>query len=225
MTETIEDLFVYLVFISDIVILFLIVLFNKQLKGKPIFKAIAAYCIIDFLTNFVVEFFPFDGYAILYSYFTLAEYLLFSLCLYLITLSTTFKKIIIACSLAFSIFLIIYTHSATIRSIDSTPIGIETILILIYSFNYLYEEMSQVDTAFIYNKFTFWIVSGIMVYLAGSFFIYVFANQVDRKTLDQFWFLTNIFYILKNILFALGILTYVKQTKNPRPEKLYPYLN
>ena len=49
-----------------------------------------------------------------------------------------------------------------------------------------------------------------MIYLAGSFFIYVFAKQVDKEILNQYWFLTNVFYIIKNIFFAIGILTFRK---------------
>lgn len=225
MAKTIEDLFYLLVFLSDIIILVLFFFFYKRLRKKTVFKIICTYCIIDFLTNFTIEFFPFNGVSILYSYFTLAEYLLFSFCIYSITASKKFRKFIIFCSVLFSLFLIIYTHTSSVRSIDSIPIGIETIFILIYSFHYLYEEMNEINNTFIHQKFSFWIVCGIMIYLAGSFFIYVFANQIDRETLNNYWFLTNAFYVIKNILFALGILTYVKQTKNPRPEKLYPYLN
>jgi hypothetical protein len=85
--------------------------------------------------------------------------------------------------------------------------------------------MSEIDNTFVYNKPSFWIVTGIMIYLAGSFFIYVFANQVEKAVLNQFWFLTNVLYVVKNLLFALGIFIHVKQLKNPTPQKLRPYLN
>jgi hypothetical protein len=52
-----------------------------------------------------------------------------------------------------------------------------------------------------------------MIYLAGSFFIYVLANQVDRETLNNYWFLTNALYVLKNILFAVGIFTFINNRK------------
>jgi hypothetical protein len=78
---------------------------------------------------------------------------------------------------------------------------------------------------FIYNKPPFWIIVGIMLYLAGSFFIYIFANQVETQILVQYWFLTYLFYILKSILVFIGILFHVNQSKNPHPAKLRPYLN
>jgi hypothetical protein len=80
-------------------------------------------------------------------------------------------------------------------------------------------------TTFIYNKPAFWIIVGLMLYLGGSFFIYIFANQVESQVLDPYWFLTYLFYIIKNILFFIGIMFYAKQSKNPHPAKLRPYLN
>jgi hypothetical protein len=78
---------------------------------------------------------------------------------------------------------------------------------------------------FIYNKPPFWIIVGIMLYSAGSFFIYIFANKIEWKLLDQYWFLTYLFYILKNIFLFIGIMFYAKQSKNPQAAKLRPYLN
>jgi hypothetical protein len=80
-------------------------------------------------------------------------------------------------------------------------------------------------TTFIYNKHSFWIIVGFILYLGGSFFIYIFANHVERPVLDKYWFLTYLFYILKSILVFIGLLFHVKQSKNPHPAKLRPYLN
>jgi hypothetical protein len=85
--------------------------------------------------------------------------------------------------------------------------------------------MSDLSNEFIYNKFAFWIITGFLIYLAGSFFIYVFAAQVDKEILQEYWFLTNAFYSLKNIIFALGYLVVIKKIKNPKPMELSPYLN
>lgn len=129
----------------------------------------------------------------------------------------------IAASIAFTVFLVFYYFNAKYRSVDSVPIGIQTILILIYAFYYFFEQMNNTSNLFIYSRYPFWIITGIMIYLAGSFFIYIFANQIDKKFLLNYWFLTNIFYSLKNLLFALGILFNVNQKK--KSLKIRPYLN
>lgn len=225
MTKTIEDLFYILLFITDA--LLIILLGFLLLKGKmnnPL-KIIITYCTTSLVTNCITEFFPFPKLNLLYSFFTLIEYVLFAAFIYSHVKSLFVRRGILILSILFALFLPIHTFTSTVRSIDSVPIGLETILILIYSFYFFYEQMNDVDDVFIYSKYPFWIVTGMIIYLAGSFFIYIFANQVERHVLDNFWFITYAFYVLKNILFAFGILTYVKQTKNPLPGKLYPYLN
>jgi hypothetical protein len=67
--------------------------------------------------------------------------------------------------------------------------------------------MKDTENLFIYSRFSFWIILGMMIYLAGSFFIYIFATQfyLDEKTLAKYWIFTNIFSILKNIFFTIAI--------------------
>ena len=84
------------------------------------------------------------------------------------------------------------------------PIGFETILILIFSFYYLYEQMNDNQNLFIYSNYSFWVILGFMIYLAGSFFIYIFANQTQEAI--KYWYFTNIFSILKDLFFIIALL-------------------
>jgi phosphatidylserine synthase len=164
-----------------------------------------------------------------YASFTYIEYSLFSAIFLIHIQNFKFRKIILVISIAFFLFLILYYSAQNnFLNIDSVPIGVETILILVYAFYYLYEQMNDLENSFIYNKYHFWLVIGIMLYLSGSFFIYVFANQVDDETLRNFWYLTNVFYVIKNILFGIALLILFKQSKVSSPKshkKMYPYLN
>jgi uncharacterized Tic20 family protein len=101
-----------------------------------------------------------------------------------------------------------------VRGIDSIPIGIEAILILIFSFYYLYEQMKDTETLFVYSRYTFWIVLGMMLYLAGSFFIYIYASQLPPNQVGKYWIFTNIFSILKNIIFAIAIFINASEKAN-----------
>ncbi|MDQ3681856.1 MAG: hypothetical protein M3352_02135 [Bacteroidota bacterium] len=225
MTKIIGDLFYFLVYITDILLIVLYFIFFKHTKTVKPLVVIIIYCVIDLIINYFVEVFPFRVMFFLYSFFTLAEYILFTTFFWLNIKSKSFRNVVILTAVLFTIFLLIYYNVTTTQVLDSIPIGIETILILIYSFYYLYEQMNDTNNLFIYTTYPFWIVTGIMIYLAGSFFIYIFANQVDREILLKYWFLTNVFYVIKNILFAIAILIHVKQSKSPHPAKLQPYLN
>jgi hypothetical protein len=224
MTKTIEDLFIYLLFLSDILYVALFFVFFRLLKTEKALWAILLYCLLDLTVNYITEVSNSRSFVYFsYAFFTSIEYSVFSFILWSTIRQVRFKHLILVVGLCFIVFLIAYYSTTKPRSIDSIPIGIETILILLYSFYYLYEQMNDTTTLFIYSQYQFWLITGIMIYLAGSFFIYIFANQVDRQVLSNFWFLTNVFYVIKNIFFATGLLIFVKQKKINK--KFQPYLN
>lgn len=66
----------------------------------------------------------------------------------------------------------------------------------------------------IYSSINFWITISFLIYLAGTFFLYIYAdsmlsNPVFRK---QYYIINFSFNILKNVL--LGIAMLMKPNKN-----------
>jgi hypothetical protein len=133
------------------------------------------------------------------------------------------KRVLVITSLLFYVFFTIYTLKVKVKELDSVSIGIETIIILIFSFYSFYEMLNDPTITFINNDYRFWIIIGMVVYLAGTFFIYIYANTVTTKELLKFLFLTYIFYIIKDIFFAVGIV--VHSQKKPEKESSLPYLD
>ncbi len=142
--------------------------------------------------------------------------MLFAYFIFTLLQSKFVKKYLIVSSIVFFLFFILYTYvlPKNVKYIDSIPIGVETILILIFSFYYLYEQTNDTSSLFIYNKYTFWVILGIVIYLAGSFFIYIFADTIPPKEMKRYWFITNIFSILKNIFFCIAIWINAKPQKD-----------
>ena len=83
--------------------------------------------------------------------------------------------------------------------------------------------MKDPENLFVYSRFSFWVVLGMMLYLAGSFFIYIYASRLDSGEVGKYWIFTNIFSILKNIFFTIAILLNANEkTNNNKPSyKLY----
>lgn len=154
----------------------------------------------------------------LYSFITGFEYALFSFFIFLNVVSKPIKKVIIFSIAAFTIFQIIYTLLNPNLSFDSVSIGIETILILFFSFYFLYEQINKPEIIFLYNTYHFWIITGFIIYLAGSFFIYLFAIYLPPAELAPLWPIINIFSVLKNIFFSIGILVFALHL-NPKKMK------
>ncbi|HEX2608898.1 MAG TPA: hypothetical protein VHK91_16050 [Flavisolibacter sp.] len=223
MTKTIEDLFYYLVFLSDFLIIVQVLFFSQKVKNKRILWLIAAYCCLNSLSNYTTTTATSTISYYSLAFFTIAEYLVFAYFYFTVIKSSLFRKLILIFSIIFSIVVIINYLQRYGQAIDSVPIGIETILILLYSFYYLYEQMNDLSDSFIYNRYHFWLAIGIMVYLGGSFFIYIFADTIDRTILNDYWFLTYAFYIIKNIFFLIGFASY-NNTK-PNKNQLRPSLN
>jgi len=226
MTTSIEDLFIFFLYLTDLFLLGLFIFYFNQLKSKIDICLIIVYALSSTLINYISDYVATSFTYTLYCVFTFLENLIFSYFLLSHIKAVKVKKTIAVTTSLFSLFLLIYYTTTKPRSIDSVPIGIETILLLIYSFYFLYEQLNNIENEFIYNKYSFFIITGIMIYLAGSFFIYVFANLVEPSVLRQYWFLTNVFACIKNILFAIGIFVFLKQTKKPSsPQNIRPYLN
>jgi hypothetical protein len=204
-TKTIENLFIYLDTFSNFLPILFFIFYWKRNKPDLGLTIITVHTLISFIINYLIIIYS-NKITFLYESFTPIEYLFFSAFLYLTIKNKNIRKYIIGLSILFIIFLIFFylANKKNTLVIDSVPIGIETILILIYCFYYLYEQMNDVSTMFIYNKYSFWIILGMVIYLSGSFFIYVFANQFSKE-INQYWFITNILSILKNIFFAIAI--------------------
>ena len=188
---------------------------------------LAIYTLISILIIQANLFFDRTLTHFLVSFTTLSEYLLFISFIWINLKNPKVKQAIVIISALYLIFSIFYALTVKIKTIDTIPIGIETIIILSFSFYFLYERMNEPTTDLIYNDYRFWIILGMIIYLAGSFFIYIFSDQVDRKLFNKYLSLTYIFYALKNILFALGIWVFAQKEpqKVKNQKESLPYLD
>ncbi|HVZ57073.1 MAG TPA: hypothetical protein VG870_10480 [Chitinophagaceae bacterium] len=101
----------------------------------------------------------------------------------------------------------------------------ETILVYIYIFYFLYEFFVTTNNDYVYNNHCFWFAIGIMIYLGSSFFLYILANNISQEVHDRYWFITYIAEIIKNILFSAAIVVHAKRFKTKAPDRQFPYLD
>lgn len=161
-----------------------------------------------------------------YQSFTFFEYLFFTGVFWFAIKNLRVRKTILILSLMFSAFQIIYFLTEKFKRIDSIPIGIESILILIYIFYFFYEQLKEPKGKHLWENYCFWFATGILIYLSGSFFMNILANVMEKGEIVKYWFLTYIADIIKNIFLAIGMFVMAKQT--PHYEKLkknLPYLD
>jgi hypothetical protein len=139
--------------------------------------------------------------------------------------SKTVKYLILIVSFLFILFLYLFDFNPSQQQMDSIPVGIETLILLVFGIYFFYEQFKDPTTFYIYYHYCFWVTIGILIYLCGSFFIFMYANKMTNEQVAQFWFFTYIVEIIKNILFTVAIIIYSRKTVDKPPKTDIPYLD
>jgi hypothetical protein len=88
--------------------------------------------------------------------------------------------------------------------LDTIPTSIEAIVIIAYTIYFLYEQNNRPEISFIYLSYTFWITFGFLIYLSGTFFLFIQYTNLPEETQDTVWSINLVCNILKNILFSVA---------------------
>lgn len=214
----IEKLFSYLLLYSYL-LLPLFFIFSRA-KKSTIVVALLIYGVVFYL--FLKFFFiiPITYRQLEQAVYTYLEYSFFSFFLFINLKKKLNRKIIILFSILFLCFQVVYYFVSSFQRIDSVPVGIETILVLVFIFLYFQEYFNTNNTTYIYSDPAFWVVVGVLIYLSSSFFFNILANHLPRDN----WYLTFIPEIIKNILFSISIVLFKPKTNAVNSSNV-PYLD
>ena len=192
-----------------LLLFFLFLARNKKTEVRVIFF----YCLYSFINDYLITFFSSKGKSgdnsilILLSIFTLIEYILFSVALFLIVKKPLFKRIIF---LASPFFLAVCTYQFYLNlhtsTIDSISITVEYIFIIAFALLYFFEELNEPSTTFIYSSYKFWMILGILIYSTGTFFFFMQSSDLTDEQWDTWSPINYVFTLIKNILFGVAII-------------------
>ncbi len=221
--QIIEKLFSYLLFYSYL-LLPLFFIFSKS-KRNSLVICLAVYGIVFFFfLNFFYDI-PRSFRKFQQFLYTVLEYSLFAYVFFINLKSKKLRYLIISLSLLFFAFLTVYFFTSHLGKVDSVPVGVETIFVFIFAFVY-FQQYFKHNQSYIYGNPNFWIVVGILLYLGSTFFFNILINHINQQQADQYWHLTYIPEIIKNILFSMAILFYSSYHKeNQDTKKTIPYLD
>jgi hypothetical protein len=141
---------------------------------------------------------------LLLSIFTAIEYSAFAAFLYLNIQSQSTRRILVYISVAFYLSAIYFYFTLNRERFDSFAISFESIIIIGGCIIYLFERISKSTDLLVYSFSRFWIVVGILIYLAGTFFLFSQSTKVDDKESVQIWMINLFFNILKNVIFLFA---------------------
>lgn len=77
--------------------------------------------------------------------------------------------------------------------------------------------MSDATSTFIYNSPVFWIVVALIVYYAGTFFPFIYAQSHMKEDtfVSDYDLIHDTLYTIKNIIFGLAMLMKDTPVKSP----------
>lgn len=175
----------------------------------------AFFCIINTIVDIVFRYYLQNETAVdinkmLYTPF---EYIIFSLIFYNIFTTSINRKIV---SLGIFLFLgtwLVLFATTQQENFDSIAVALEEILLIAYSIRYYFERINTIDSIFLYATSEFWIVAAILIYAAGTFFVYLYADSyIDSGDFKKHYSLIHLIAsIIKNLLFTIALLTHPKK--------------
>lgn len=229
--QSIERLFYYIVTYSYLVFP-LYFLFSKNRRGLPLLLCCYGVIVFSYLSIFkyLQDERAYSSMLILQNLFTPFEYLIFT-GIFFISANKAKKHWLIGLSAAFMLLLIVLFIFYPIELdshlvLDTIPVSIETILIFIYIFFFLYEHSKADNPDVIYNNYLFWVSVGLLLYLGGTFFFNILVTQMSLAEFDNYWHYTYIAEILKNILFLVALFKISPAKKKDfLPQARMPYLD
>jgi len=163
----------------------------------------------DLLTKYLIEkgLYTVNIDIILGSLFTIIEFCSFGFFFYFNLKNNLLKKLIFFTIIAFIIFCLtnLFLQFSAFENLDTIPVTFQAIFIMTLCVIYFFEQIRNPKALFIYSTSEFWIVTGILVYLAGTFFIFIYSSNLTQEELNTYWPINYVFNAIKNILFGLGI--------------------
>ena len=141
----------------------------------------------------------------LYIIFTVVEYCFFALFFYYIVRDKLVKRFLPFIVLFFIIASILDVAIITNESFTS---GVQAVLILIMCIYYFFYQIKKPNSFLIYTDLNFWIIISFLIYVAGTFFLYIIHENTTptRAFLKEYAIINFSFNLLKNILLSIAML-------------------
>jgi hypothetical protein len=98
---------------------------------------------------------------------------------------------------------------------------VESVLIIAMCIYFFFDQLKQPNILAIYTSINFWIIISFLIYLSGTFFLYIYAESMinDKTFIKQYILINSSFVILKSILFSIAILM---KPENKNNQTIFP---
>lgn len=147
-----------------------------------------------------------NGYV--YNFYNIAEFILLSLLYYRYFDRWPLKRLVLVLNGLFVPYAL-YRFIRMSSSYDGTVLGLENALLILLVLLFFYQLLNKLEVTHLSQFPMFWISAGILMFFAGSFFIYVFSSYLvspDKyATLRDLWDIPRYLNIVFHLALATGI--------------------
>jgi hypothetical protein len=196
-------------------------LFFATGKAKKDFWVIFVYCVISLGFDLILT--PKWGAEyrfFIWNVYTIVQYILLVDFFYLI-IKTRKVRIFIVIFSIFYFLIFFYYSKSDIDQFNSLMSTIESVILLILSLYYLLNSLKL--TVEPHNIFTphFFIIMGVLLYIASTFFLFIIANQLSVNEMNKYWSINHYSNILTNLVFSFAFYLFRYQKKSSPAENNY----
>jgi hypothetical protein len=142
----------------------------------------------------------------LFSVFTIIEYSFFSYFFFLTFQKEALRKAVLALYVFFKLIALASLVLTTDYTFDSVCAPVESILVILLSILFFYEQMSNPGNLMILASKSFWIIVAFLIYLSVSLFLFVSTSYLSHEEHEALWPIAGIANIIKNFLFAVAFI-------------------
>ncbi len=195
--------------------LILFFVYYKKINKLIELKVIFFYALLSLISIFALTFSSSAktyGASIL-SISAILEFIFFAIILICSVQNKKYKNLITIVSFLNLLFelSIFFFHS---NNFDFWATLNNTILILIFSIFYFFEQVNSPETLLIYQSYKFWIIVGCIVYLSGTLFVFLYTSNMEDKVHNILWDINIAFEIIKNICFSIAFIVAQNNKQN-----------
>lgn len=203
-----KDILKTLSILSGILPIIFFLVFVKRNKERKLW-VVFIYVALSFLTDFTLAELPYRAPIkfYLFSFFTVMEYTLFSVFMYLSLKSKRIKQLIIGVAPLFIILVLYYLFNRNqSNNFDAIPASLESMLIIVFCVCFFFEQIKDMEVSFVYSSKTFWIIVAILIYMSATFFLFISSVYFTQEERKAYWFINYFSNILKNLLLAVAFI-------------------
>ena len=197
-------LFVIIGFLIQLSPLILYFVFFKKINKIAGLRVVFFYVLASCASIILMG--AFKNYQIkIISVFEIIEFALFSGFYFFFIQSVKFKRFIVVVS-SLNLILDLILFFSLRLNFDFWATLTTAIIIVIYSIFFFSEQVNSPVVLAIYQSYAFWIVVGCIVYIMGTFLLFLYTSDLKDKDNSPLWIINIAFEIIKNICFSIAFL-------------------